>query len=77
MAQVVAATTEDGQLLGLFYQDRVLQQIFADYPELLLIDATYKLTDVRMPLYILLVVDGNVATHVPPFWVRHSRCSRL
>lgn len=58
-ANVVAATTEGGQLLGLLYQDRAMQQTFQDYPELLLIDATYKLTDVRMPLYILLVVDGN------------------
>ena len=29
------------------------------YPELVLIDATYKLNNLRMPLYITMVVDGN------------------
>lgn len=28
------------------------------YPELLLIDATYKLNDLNMPLYVLVSVDG-------------------
>ena len=34
------------------------------FPELLLIDATYKLNDLRMPLYVLLVVDGNGESEV-------------
>lgn len=34
-----------------------MQQTFSDYPELLFMDATCKLSDVRMPLYLLLVVD--------------------
>lgn len=42
-----------------FFQDRVMQQIFANYPELLLMDATYKLNELRMPVYLLLAVNGN------------------
>ena len=32
---------------------------FASYPEVLLIDATYKLNELRMPVYFMLVIDGN------------------
>ena len=33
--------------------------MFESYPEILLVDATYKLNDLRLPLYVMLVVDGN------------------
>ena len=33
--------------------------MFHAYPELLLIDATYKLNDLQMPLYVLMIVNGN------------------
>jgi zinc finger SWIM domain-containing protein 3 len=56
---VVVAATEDRNLVGLFYQDLGMQQTFSEFPELLLIDATYKLNDLRMPLYLLMVVDSN------------------
>ena len=29
------------------------------FPEILLVDATYKLLDLRIPVYLLLAVDGN------------------
>jgi len=32
---------------------------FASYPEVLCIDATYKLNDLRMPVYLMLTIDGN------------------
>ena len=32
---------------------------FASYPEVLMIDATYKLNDLRMPLYLMMIVDAN------------------
>lgn len=61
-ANVVVATTEDGQLRGIFTK-QVMQQTFANYPELLMVDATYKLNDLRMPLYVMLV-DGNGESEV-------------
>ncbi|XP_065918857.1 zinc finger SWIM domain-containing protein 3-like [Dysidea avara] len=36
-----------------------MNTMFDKFPELLLIDATYKLTELRTPLYVLLVVDGS------------------
>ena len=46
-------------LQGLFFQDEAMKQAFAAYPELLCIDATYKLLELRLPLYIMLAEDGN------------------
>ena len=36
-----------------------MKDAYENFPELLLVDATYKLLDLRMPLYVLMVVDGN------------------
>ena len=36
-----------------------MKAVFAAYPEVLLIDATYKLNELRMPVYLLLVIDSN------------------
>ena len=33
-----------------FFQDVQMQQVFAAYPELVCIDATYKLLELRLPL---------------------------
>ena len=35
-----------------------MKSVFAAYPELICLDATYKLTDLRFPLFIFLVEDG-------------------
>ena len=36
-----------------------MKQIFKAYPEVLCIDATYKLLELRFPLYVMLIEDGN------------------
>ena len=41
-----------------------MRSIFSAYPELLCVDATYKLLDLRLPLYIMLVEDGNGQSEV-------------
>ena len=46
-----------------------MQEMFSNFPELLLIDATYKLNDVRMPLYIMMVVDGNGESEIVALWI--------
>ena len=50
---------EDKNLVGIIFQDGIMKSTFAAFPEVLLIDATYKLTDLRMPVYLMMVVDGN------------------
>ena len=36
-----------------------MNEIFEKFPEILLADATYKFIDLRIPVYLLLVVDGD------------------
>jgi len=50
---------ENKNFKGLFYQDAYMQNIFKHFPELILVDATYKLLDLRMPVYVIMCVDGN------------------
>lgn len=50
---------EDRELEGIFFQDLLMRQYFARFPDFLLFDATYKLNDRRMPLAIMMVVDNH------------------
>ena len=58
-ATVEVLVNEKEELLGIYFQDEEMKQIFRAYPELVCIDATYKLLELRFPLYILLIEDGN------------------
>ena len=44
---------------GLLYMDSYMKNMYSKFPELLLVDATHKLLQLRMPVYLLLCVDGN------------------
>ena len=50
---------QDENLMGIFYQDNSMIQLYAAFPEVLFVDATHKVNELRMPLYIFLVCDGN------------------
>lgn len=39
---------------GIYFQDNAMKQSFSAYPEFLCMDATYKLLELRLPLYIFL-----------------------
>lgn len=58
-ATVEVLVNEDNVMLGLFFQDAQMKQCYQAYPELMLLDATYKLINLRMPLYVLMVINGN------------------
>ncbi len=51
--------SEDKIFTGLLFQDNLIKITFAAYPEVLMVDATYKLNQLRMPLYSMIVVDSN------------------
>ena len=42
---------------------------FEAYPELISLDATYKLNDLHMPLYVMMNVDGNGKSEIICFWL--------
>ena len=50
---------EDKNLVGIVFQDGIMKSTFSAFPEVLLVDATYELTELRMPVYLMMVVDGN------------------
>lgn len=56
-------------LKAIYFQTPEIKNIFAFYPEFLLIDATYKLNDLYMPLYVLMVVDGNGESEIVCLWL--------
>ena len=62
-------TEDDNTLRAIYYQDRRMKVMMSAYPELVLIDATYRLNDLRMPLYVLMVVDGNGESQVVGLWI--------
>ena len=60
-ATVELLIDDENNFKGLFYQDSYMKNIYSKFPELLLVDATYKLLDLldlRLPVYLLLCVDG-------------------
>ena len=61
--------TENPELTGLFYQDERMRQVFAEYPKFLCVDATFKVNDLRMPLYILILENGNGQSEIVGIWV--------
>ena len=63
-ADVDVLVKEDNVFQGISFQDEGMKQVFASYPELLCSDATYKLLELRCPLYIMLVEDGNGQSEV-------------
>lgn len=44
---------------GLFFQDDLMKQAFQAYPEILFMDATYKLLELGLPTYLFLSEDSN------------------
>jgi zinc finger SWIM domain-containing protein 3 len=57
-ATVDVLSDDDNTLRGLFFQDTMMHQVFNAYPEFVCFDATYKLLEIRLPVYILLCEDG-------------------
>ena len=49
---------EKNVFTGLHFQDKLMKYYYESYPEVLMVDATYKLNQLRMPLYLMLIVDG-------------------
>ena len=68
-AIVEVSKDESDTLSSVYFQTQGWKNTYARYPELVLIDATYKLKNFRMPLYIMMVVDGNGESGVIALWL--------
>lgn len=60
------------KFLGIFFQDRRMIQLFEKYPEVVLYDATYKLNNQQLPLFVQLCIDGNGETEIANLYVCRS-----
>ena len=58
-ASVEVRCDADKNLKGIFFQDPAMMEAFQAYPELVCIDATYKLLELRLPVYLMLCEDSN------------------
>ena len=56
-------------LSGIYFQDGHMREIYQKYPEILFVDAMYKLNELRMPLYVLLAEDGNGESQIVAVWL--------
>lgn len=60
---------ERNQLEGIYFQDARMKKYFQLYPEVVLMDATYKLNDRRMPLFLMMVIDGNGESQIVAMFI--------
>ena len=58
-AVVEVRVDKDSNFKSILFQDQYMKDAYGNFPEILLVDATYKLLDLRMPLYVLMTVDGD------------------
>lgn len=49
---------EENNFKGLIYQKEYMHTIYSKFPEIM-VDATYKLLELRMPLYLVLAIDRD------------------
>ncbi|XP_049517097.1 uncharacterized protein LOC119441311 isoform X2 [Dermacentor silvarum] len=63
-ATVISITDENKELQVLYVQTKQMHRMFKGYPEVLILDATYRTNKHRMPLFVFMVEDGAGASHV-------------
>lgn len=60
-AKIKIAVNDQDEVISIYFKDKRMSQIHELYQEMMLedVDATYKLINRRMPLFLVLVIDGN------------------
>ena len=60
---------QDKNFKGIFFQDLKLQRVYEKFPGILLVDATYKLLELRMPIYLLIAIDRNGKSEIVAIFI--------
>lgn len=71
-ATVELFTDETNELQGIFFQTDRMKLFYKAYPDVLLIDATYGTNNRRMPVFLLVVVDGNGESQIVCLFITRS-----
>ena len=61
--------SKENEFLGSLYQDEYMKNLYNMFPEILLVDAVYKLLDLRIPGYLLLTVDGDDLSQIAALFI--------
>lgn len=75
-------TNDDGKVNGIFFQDDEMKQFFRKYPELVVLDATCKLKNACLALYVMMCVGPNGELEIIAVFLTaskdvHSLCAGL
>lgn len=71
-ANVRIITNDRNEIEAIYFQDTQMRKQFELFPELLMCDATYKVNNLNMPLFVALVVDGNGESQVAGLFILKS-----
>ncbi|KAH8041822.1 hypothetical protein HPB51_018616 [Rhipicephalus microplus] len=63
-ATVHLLTDENGELQAVYFQDDVMKKSFLCWPEVIFIDATYKLLETRMSCFLVIIENGNEESEI-------------
>lgn len=63
-ASVEVYCDSERNLKSIFFPDQRMKDAFKAYPELLCLDATYKLLELGLPVYLMLCEDSNGQSEV-------------
>ena len=71
-------TDDDDDVIAIFVQTEYMRKVFTKFPKLCFLDGTYKTNDFGMPLYTIMVEDGNgVSVPVCHFLVTNESATVL
>lgn len=68
-ARVRIIKNGNDDLIGVFFQDERMALFYDKYPEIIFFDATHRLNNLNLPLFIQLCVDGNGESEIISLYV--------
>ena len=60
---------QDKNFKGIFFEDLQMQKVYEKFLEILLVDATYKLLELWMPIYLLIAIDGDGQSEIVALFI--------
>lgn len=71
-AKVRVVRDENNSLKAIYFQDKRMLQLFDKYPQVICYDATYRMNNRNMPVFIQTIIDGNGQTEIVSIWICES-----
>lgn len=68
----IKIVTQNEIVEGIYFQDATMKQIYATFPEIMFVDATYCVNDRNMPLQVVKCADGDGETHIIALFIIRS-----